>query len=110
MPVSVTQSIIIILVCAACTFAERLLPFLIFRKGGASPWISYLGKALPAAIIATLVVYCLRTTSFTTPGGFLPQAIAVAVTAGLHLWKRNTLVSVLAGTAAYMCLVQFVFA
>ena len=60
--------------------------------------------------ISSLVVYCLRTTSFTTPGGFLPQAIAVAVTAGLHLWKRNTLISVLAGTAVYMCLVQFVFA
>ena len=110
MPVSVTQSVIIILVCAACTFAERLLPFLIFRKGSASPVISYLGKLLPAAIMATLVVYCLRTTDFTSLGGFLPQVIAVAVTAGLHLWKSNTLVSVLAGTAVYMCLVQFVFA
>lgn len=108
MPVSVTRSIIIILACAACTFALRLLPFLIFRNGS-SPIVSYLGKVLPAAIIATLVVYCLRGTSFTTAGGFLPQIIAVAVTAGLHLWKRNTLISVFAGTVVYMCLVQFVF-
>ena len=108
MPVSVTRSAVIILVCAACTFALRLLPFLIFRKGS-SPIVSYLGKVLPGAIMATLVVYCLRTTTFTSAGGFLPQAIAVAITAGLHLWKRNTLLSVCAGTVVYMCLVQFVF-
>ena len=108
MPVSVTRSILIILICAACTFAERLLPFLVFRKG-ASPLVSYLGKILPAAIMATLVVYCLRDTTFTALSGFLPQLIAVVVTAGLHLWKRNTLISVVVGTAVYMCLVQFVF-
>lgn len=109
MPVSVIRSIIIILVCAACTFAERLLPFLVFRKDTSSPIVSYLGKALPAAIMATLVVYCLRSTNFFSVGGFLPQLIAVAVTAGLHLWKRNTLISVFVGTVVYMCLVQFVF-
>lgn len=108
MPVSFTRSIIIILVCAVCTFAERLLPFLVFRNGS-SPLVSYLGKVLPAAIMATLVVYCLRTTTFTSVGGFLPQMIAVAITAALHLWKRNTLISVFAGTAVYMCLVQFIF-
>ena len=109
MPVSITQSVIIILVCAACTFAERLLPFLIFRKGSSSPIVSYLGKVLPGAIMATLVVYCLRMTNFTNANGFLPQLIAVGVTALLHLWKRNTLISVFAGTVVYMCLVQFVF-
>ena len=109
MPVSVTQSILIIFACAACTFAERLLPFLVFRKGASSPIVSYLGKVLPAAIMATLVIYCLRTTSFTSATGFLPQLIAVGVTALLHLWKRNTLISVFVGTVVYMCLVQFVF-
>lgn len=109
MPVSVIRSVVIILVCAACTFSERLLPFLFFRKGSSSPLVSYLGKVLPASIMATLVVYCLRGTIFTTAGGFLPQIIAVAITAGLHLWKRNTLISVFAGTVVYMCLVQFVF-
>ena len=108
MPVSVTRSIVIILVCAACTFALRLLPFLLFKKGS-SPIVSYLGKALPGAIMATLVVYCLRATTFNSAGGFLPQLIAVAITATLHVWKRNTLISVCAGTVVYMCLVQFEF-
>ena len=98
MPVSVTRTILIILVCAVCTYLERLLPFALFRKG-----------ELPTAIMATLVIYCLRGTTFESLGGFAPQAIAVAVTAALHLWRKNTLLSVLGGTAAYMLLVQFVF-
>lgn len=107
MPISVTQTIIIIGVCALCTYLERLLPFLLFRKGEPPQWVRYLGKMLPTAIMATLVIYCLRGTTFTTVGGFLPSAVGVAVTAALHLWKRNTLLSVLGGTVIYMCLVQF---
>ena len=59
--------------------------------------------------MATLVVYCLRNTSFTSAAGYLPQLAAVAVTAGLHLWRKSTLLSVLGGTLVYMVLVQFVF-
>lgn len=109
MPISVTQSILIMLACALCTFAERLLPFVVFRGGKTPKIVEYLGKILPTAIMATLVVYCLRGTTFESFGGFLPQLIAVAVTALLHLWKRNTLISVLGGTVVYMCLIQFVF-
>ena len=109
MPVSVKTSLLIIAVCALCTFAERLLPFILFRKGRVPKVISYLGKVLPSAIMATLVIYCLRSTSFTSVGGFLPQLVAVAVTALLHLWKSNTLISVLGGTLTYMCFVQFIF-
>ena len=109
MPVSVEQSILIIGICAACTFLERLLPFLIFRKGEIPSLIRYLGKVLPLAIMATLVVYCLRGTAFDAYANFIPQMVAVAVTAGLHLWRGNTLLSVLGGTVTYMCLVQFVF-
>ena len=108
MPISVEQSILIIGICAVCTFGERLLPFLIFRKGEIPSLIRYLGKVLPLAIMATLVVYCLRGTSFDTYANFMPQIVAVAVTVVLHLWKGNTLLSVFGGTLTYMCLVQFV--
>ena len=53
--------------------------------------------------------YSLRNTDLLSGSHGLPEAIAVAVTAGLHLWKRSTLLSILAGTAAYMLLVQLVF-
>ena len=108
MPVSVQTSVLIIAICAACTFFERLLPFTIFRKGKVPAIIRYFGDILPTAIMATLVIYCLRSTDLTSLGGFIPQLIAVAVTALLHLWKRNTLISVLGGTMTYMCFVQFI--
>ena len=108
MPILWKQSIVIIAICAACTFSERLLPFLIFRKGEVPHIIQYLGKVLPLAIMATLVVYCLRTTTFDAVGNFLPQLLAVVVTAILHLWKSNTLISVFGGTIAYMFLIQLI--
>mgnify|MGYP002702941112 CR=1 FL=1 len=102
MNIDVGRSILIIAVCAACTFAERLFPFVIFRGREVPEVVRYLGKILPTAIIATLTVYCLRGASF--------GSLAVAVTVALHLWKRNTLISVVGGTACYMLLVQLVFA
>ena len=68
-----------------------------------------LGRLLPPAMMGLLVVYSLRNTDLLTGSHGLPEAIAVAVTAGLHLWKRSTLLSILAGTAVYMLLVQLVF-
>ena len=109
MTISVEQSFLIIGMCVACTFLERLLPFLIFRKGEIPSLVRYLGKVLPLAIMATLVVYCLRGTTFDAFGNFIPHILAVAVTAVLHLWKGNTLLSVLGGTVTFMCLVQVVF-
>lgn len=110
MNIDVGRSILIIAVCAACTFAERLFPFVIFRGREVPEVVCYLGKILPTAIIATLTVYCLRGASFGSVGGFAPALIAVAVTVALHLWKRNTLISVAGGTACYMLLAQLVFA
>ena len=109
MPISVEQSIIIIAICVGCTILERGLPFLVFRKGEIPSLIRYLGKVLPLAIMATLVVYCLRGTTFDSVANFIPQIVAVVVTVILHLWKRNTLISVFGGTAVYMCLLQLVF-
>ena len=109
MPISVEQSIIIIGICVGCTFLERWLPFLIFRKGQIPSMARYLGRVLPLAIMATLVVYCLRGTTFDSFGNFVPQIVAVIATVGVHLWKGNTLLSVFGGTATYMLLVQLVF-
>ena len=109
MPISVEQSILIIGICVGCTFLERWLPFLIFRKGQIPSLVRYLGRVLPLAIMATLVVYCLRGTTFDSFGNFVPQVVAVFATVALHLWKSNTLLSVFGGTVSYMLLVQLVF-
>ncbi len=110
MPISVSRSFIIIMLVALTTFATRVLPFLLFPKGKEIPKIiQYLGKVLTPAIVGMLVVYCLRNTQVLTGSHGVPEMIAVVLTAGLHLWKRNNLLSIGAGTICYMFLIQVVF-
>ena len=96
-------------VMALVTAALRFLPFIVFPSGKTPRLVEKLGKMLPYAIMGILVVYCLKDTSFATPAGFLPPLISCAVVAVLHLWKRNTLLSILAGTLCNMLLTQFLF-
>jgi branched-subunit amino acid transport protein AzlD len=101
---------VIVLTVAGCTFLTRLFPFALFgRKQSPHPLVTYIGKILPSAVIAVLVVYCLKTMQFTSLPAFAPQCIGIAVVAALHVWKRNFLLSIGAGTVCYMALVQLVF-
>lgn len=110
MTMTVSQQIITIAICAIGTMATRYLPFLIFSSKKPTPrYIQYLGKALPSAIFGMLVIYCLKNVSILTGTHALPELIAIAVTVGLHLWKRQMLLSIACGTVCYMLLIQFVF-
>ena len=92
---STAEALITIAVVAVLTFLLRFLPFLLFgRKERPSPVLDSLNKLLPSAIIAVLVVYCLKNVSFQQINTFVPELIAVAVVVLLHLWKRNNLVSI----------------
>ena len=105
-----SHAALIIAVAGAVTLLIRFLPFLIFNgKRETPPYIIYLGKVLPYAIMGMLVIYCLRGISFTAAANFLPELIACAVVVLAHVWKRNTLLSIISGTVCYMLLVQFVF-
>lgn len=106
---SVQNTAIIIFTCALCTFLERALPFLVFRNRAVPGAIRYLGKVLPMAVIALLIIYNVRTISFHAVAGFAPEAIGIAVVTLLHLWKRNMFLSIFGGTVCYMLLVQVVF-
>ncbi len=98
-----------ILLCVLATMATRFLPFLIFSRKKKTPaFVQYLGKALPSAIFALLVVYCLRNTDVSAHFA-LPEVIAIAATVLLHLWKHQMLISIAGGTILYMLLVQLVF-
>ena len=104
------EQIITIAMCVVGTMITRFLPFLIFSpRRPTPPFVQYLGKALPGAVFAMLVVYCLRNISLVQYSYGLPELIAIAATIGLHLWKRQMLVSIAGGTVCYLLLVQFVF-
>lgn len=105
-----TQAFWMILVIAGVTFLTRLLPFLIFPATKQPPkMVTYLSNVLPAAVMGMLVVYCLKDVSpLTYPHG-LPELIAIILVVGSYIWKRNTLLSVLIGTIAYMLLIQWIF-
>ena len=100
----------LILVMALVTAGLRFLPFVIFTKGRKVPdVVAYLGRVLPYAVMAMLVVYCLKGISFVQMPFGLPEIISVVLVVVLHVWKRNTLLSIVGGTVCYMLLVQLVF-
>lgn len=107
---SITEQIITIAAVVLGTMLTRFLPFLLFPAGKPTPrYVQYLGKALPGAVFGLLVVYCLKNVSPLSGSHGLPELIAILVVAGLHLWKRQMLLSIAGGTICYMLLVQLVF-
>ena len=102
------KSAIIVGVMAAVSALLRFLPFLVFRKR-TPPYIAYLGRVLPPAIIGMLVVYCLKDVTLTAAPYGLPELIACLTVAAVQLWRRSSLWSILAGTAVYLMLVNVVF-
>ena len=107
---SVTEQIITIAAVVLGTMLTRFLPFLLFPAGKPTPrYVQYLGKALPGAVFGLLVVYCLKNVSLLSGSHGLPELIAILVVAGLHLWKRQMLLSIAGGTICYMLRVQLVF-
>ncbi len=103
-----TRILLLTAVAAGVTALLRFLPFAVFKKDVPAP-ILYLGRVLPFAIMAMLVVYCLKDVSFLTAPYGIPEALAVTAVILLHKWKHHTLLSILGGTALYMVLVQLVF-
>ncbi|MBE6825014.1 MAG: branched-chain amino acid transporter AzlD [Ruminococcaceae bacterium] len=107
---STLHSILLVLVMALVSYLLRAFPFIVFSGKRETPkFVLYLGKVLPFAIIGMLVIYCVKDISFSSVSHFLPYIIAGTVVVGLHIWRRNTLLSIIAGTLSYMALVQFVF-
>ena len=103
------HSIILIAVMSAVVIFLRSVPFLIFRGKETPAFIEYIGKYLPYAIMGMLLVYCFRETPIVQSPHGLPELIAIIVTAGLQVWKKQGLLSIVVGTVLYMVLVQMVF-
>ena len=111
MRLNAIQTLIILLAITVGTVITRFLPPILFPHGKPLPkFLQELCTLLPPAMMGLLVVYCLKSVTPTAFPYGAPEAIAIAVTALLHGWKRNVLLSIAGGTAVYMLLVQAVFA
>ena len=103
------ERIITIIIAGVATLLTRFLPFVVFKGKKIPPFIDYLGYALPVAVFGMLLVYCFKDTVVTSFPFALPEILGLAVTSAIYLWRKNTLLSIAAGTVFYMFLVQVVF-
>ena len=104
-----TDQIIKIIIMSAVTILLRFLPFLIFRGDKKTPdFIAYLGKVLPYSIMGMLVVFCLKSVDFKSGVHGIPEIVSILVIVLAHWWKKNTILSILAGTICYVVIVNFI--
>ncbi len=105
-----TQQIITISLLVLSTLITRFLPFILFSSDKPTPkYIEFLGKYLPGAVFGMLLIYCLKSVDIIGGSHGLPELISIALTVALHLYKRQTLLSIAGGTICYMLLIHFVF-
>ena len=102
-------SMILIAVISVVTVLLRFIPFWLFKNKKTPKYIEYLGKVLPYSIMGMLVVYCLKNTTLLSSPYGIPELVACLAVVVAHVIKRNTLISILSGTAVYMVLVQLIF-
>ena len=101
--------LLVVLLSALITVSLRALPFLLFGGNRKMPeWLTRLGRSLPPAIMAVLIIYCLRG-AMSNPQNAAPAAVAVLIVVGSYAWKHQTFLSIFLGTAAYMAMLRILF-
>lgn len=98
--------ILFIAVMAAATFVTRVAPFVLLRGKSEHPVLVFLGRYLPPAIMLLLLIYCFKDINWFVDGQGYAEIVSLMVVAGVHLWLRHPLVSILSGTALYMAMKQ----
>lgn len=107
MPISFGHAVSLVAVAVIATVLTRALPFILFSGKREMPEAFHkLGRLLPPAMIATLIVYCVRKTEWQKPGSVLSEGLSLALVIILHKWKKNTILSIGGGTLCYMLLIR----
>ena len=102
--ISISAAIIATICSALIIFSERAFPFVLFSKKEPPAFIKFIERYIPPMVMAALLVYCLKDISLCKEQIMPVEFIALTITVLLHLWKRNSLVSIFSGTFAYMML------
>lgn len=105
-----TEQILTVVIIMAATMLTRFISFLLFPADKETPaFVQYLGKVLPAAAMAMLVVYCFKEVDITSGSHGAPELMAGAAVALMHKWKHSMLLSIGGGTVLYLVLIHLVF-
>ena len=114
MKTSVSEALLLIVVMAAVIFFCRVFPFLFFREKNTAgtdgkrrtAFLAFVGKTVPPAAMTVLAFNALAGPARSNPGEIIPALAAAVITAAVHLWRRNSLISIFGGTAVYMILLR----
>ncbi len=104
------QAVITIVIISLATLLTRFLPFIIFPSDRERPQvIRYLGRVLPGALLAFLVVYSFKGVFDYDRAELMASLVGTLLTVGSYIYKRQMMLSIVLGTAGYMLMIQFVF-
>lgn len=95
-----------IMVAVAITIALRALPFAMKGALSDSAMVASLGRRMPLGAVAVLAVYCLSTIDLHAPDRGLGPILGTAATIGVHAWRHNAVLSILAGTTVCLLIVN----
>ena len=95
-----------VLVMTAVTILTRAAPFLFFSRRKPPAFLGYLQIYVPPVIMTLLVLGALKDVPFREAPYGIPALAGVALSAILHLWKRNVLLSIAGATTLYMVLIR----
>ena len=101
----ISYLLFVMLVMTVATYATRLTPFMLFSRGQEKALINFIAKNTPPMIMTILVIYMLKGVNYLSFEGIY-TFIAILVTVVFHLYRRNALLSIIAGTVVYMVAVQ----
>lgn len=103
------HSIILIAIAGVISLVCRLAPFAIFSGKREMPvTLKRVTEALPPAIIAVLVIYCLKDAIVNISMNTVSSFLAIIAVVLVHIYKRNTLLSIAIGTIVYMLLIRII--
>lgn len=103
---STNYAFTILAIVAVITFAIRASSFVLFGNKDLPKPIKYIANVLPFAIMPTLVIYCIRDTQWLKLNSVVPVIVGIALTAIIHYWRKNVILSIIVGTVAYMVLIR----
>lgn len=98
-----------ILVAAVITFLLRLLPFGLKKALAGSELLDALSHWIPLGAVALLAIYAVAKIDYSSFATAAPYLAGLVVTVAVHLWRKNMVLSMVAGTVTCVVLANWVF-